>query len=273
MERVREVIGHELADATISTYTTGYNSYRDWAIRLRLTQWWPASERLLCSWIADKTDPQQKLGPPPLKYATLKVYLAGVNSRLISDGFNGTADMDILKRFMKGLKRQLGQRTTKKKPITIDDLQSLPRDTYDDFIMHGMALVGFYGLLRISELLSDSMIHNNVTFVNDKLARIYLPKSKTDPVRQGDESYSSHSLRQVGAMALARAGCPLHIIQKWGRWKSSAVEEYLQLSTHTFEEYGPRFGSIHPQGDLDTWKISSIWNERTRYFGEESRIL
>ena len=40
--------------------------------------------------------------------------------------------------------------------------------------------------------------------------------------------YGSHSARRGGAQALARAGVLRDLIKLWGRWRSNAVDVYLE---------------------------------------------
>ncbi len=45
------------------------------------------------------------------------------------------------------------------------------------------------------------------------------------------ERYATHSLRIGGASALLHAGFSIEVIQRWGRWASSAFQSYLWESS------------------------------------------
>lgn len=53
--------------------------------------------------------------------------------------------------------------------------------------------------------------------------------------------YGLHSLRRGGAQAMARAGWPVRLIQRWGRWLSDAIFDHL-LGT----EFSTKWESVAP---------------------------
>ena len=321
-------MGSGVSQNTRLTYRSGANSFRRWCESAGLRGWWPPRERHICLWLTHLATQTQPKTNSTLKYSTLKVYLTGLNATMVEDGQIGVRHMKILQVFMKGLKRKLGTHVRKKKPITLDDVRHLDVRSYDDFVMRGVVLVGFYGLLRVSELLSPNMTAEHVTIDDNKeLATIFIPKSKTDPFRGGvhvviptgpkqlcptsflkwsiklhptgpifrlrdgrvvkranfvrwlkdqlkdaKDEYSAHSLRRGGAMALSAAGCPLHIIKKWGRWESNSVEEYLQLSTSLIKTYASRMNYLQGEYETGLWKQSHLWDERISRFGPSKKI-
>ena len=54
--------------------------------------------------------------------------------------------------------------------------------------------------------------------------------------------FGSHSARRGGAQALARAGVRIDLIKLWGRWKSNAVDRYLEEAA-----LEGRGGSMHAE--------------------------
>ena len=321
-------MGSAVSHNTKLTYKSGARSFGRWCEKSGLTGWWPPRERHICLWLTELATIEQPTTRNTLKYTTLKVYLAGLSASMVEDGRVGVQHMKVLQVFMKGLKRRLGKHAHKKKPITLDDVRQFDVGSYDDFVMRGITLVGFYGLLRVSELLSPNMVAEHVVFDDSKaMGTIFIPKSKTDPFRGGvhvvipalpkqlcpitflkwavrqhptgpifrmangkvvrrnnyvrwlksqlkdeDNEYSAHSLRRGGAMALSAAGCPLHIIKKWGRWESNSVEEYLQLSTTMIKTYSSRLDSLHGDYQSSLWEQSHLWDERISRFGHHEKI-
>ena len=62
---------------------------------------------------------------------------------------------------------------------------------------------------------------------------------RLDPTR-----FSSHSLRSGGATSLAMAGCPAHVIQKLGRWKSHIfTKAYINMPSSSV---APWFRALNP---------------------------
>ena len=304
------------APNTVLSYRTGMRSFQKWADRYHIQKWWPPRERHLCLWLTHLVTYSQPRTSSPLKYSTVRSYLAAINSRMLEEGSAGVRHMKVLQRFMKAVKRRVGTRAAKKRPITLEDISLFPSNSQSDIVMRGIALVGFFGLMRINEVLSPDTTVENITFVGGDVARLYLPISKTDPFRggvgiyipsnpnglcavsflkkiveyrgsgrifvdedgvpitrkkfvtwlkdnvRGDPSeYSGHSLRRGGAMALSKAGCPIHLIKQWGRWKSDAVTEYLQIDLSTFREYGTKFHQLGSSKDSLQWATSHIWGD------------
>ena len=323
VDSFRDVLNSVYSESTRSTYQTGVRSYRNWATKFNIENYWPPQERHICLWITHLACYNQPTTSKPLSYSTIHTYLTALNSMMIQEGRQGIENMIILERFMKGLKRKIGTRKNKKKPLTLGDINSMRITTYLDWVMQGICLVGFFGLMRVGELLSSNMVVQNVTVIDDDHAEIFLPTSKTDsfkrgvtiyipshsegacPVRflkqyvgsreggrlftdhhdraisrarfvawlkktlnHGDE-YSGHSLRRGGDMALSAAGCPLHIIKQWGRWRSDAVQEYLQVSSSTMKLYSRRINSLQQESDRSLWSSGNLWNERVNEFGRK----
>jgi len=69
-----------------------------------------------------------------------------------------------------------------------------------------------------------------------------------------DHSLSSHSLRHGLASTLMALGCPLHIVQAWGRWskKSNAIDRYVDIGgirrALACPDVGISVNTIHTQG-------------------------
>ena len=135
---------------------------------------------------------------------SVKVYLAGVRSLHIEEGFqNPLADRPRLTRLVRGIKRLRGTATVQRLPITIDILRRLkPLDcesNYDNALFWAASCFGFFGFLRCGEFTApsivqfDSKLHlclqdvavDNLINPNFMLATIKV--SKTDPYRKAKE--------------------------------------------------------------------------------------
>lgn len=134
---------------------------------------------------------------------TVKVYLAGVRSLHIEQGFQDPFEnRPRLARVIRGVKRLRSTPTTKRMPVTMEVLRQMKRVLqlryYDDALFWAASCFGFFGFLRCGEFtvsspgdqfdpdihlcLSDVSVDSH-TCPSVILARI--KASKTDPYRKG----------------------------------------------------------------------------------------
>lgn len=133
---------------------------------------------------------------------TVKVYLAGVRSLHIEQGFqNPFENRPRLARVIRGIKRLRSNPTAERLPVTIEVLRTLRRAlcvaNYDEALFWAATCFGFFGFLRCGEFTVpaanqfDENLHlclkdvsvDSHTRPSYMLARIR--SSKTDPYRKG----------------------------------------------------------------------------------------
>ena len=104
-----------LAPATQKTYSTAMNRFNNFCVKCMITDPFPVSELLLCSFAAYLAD--EGLAPQ-----TVKTYLASVRNTQLSLGPREGSSLPILKR---GISRLKGTKSRVRLPITIHILRAV----------------------------------------------------------------------------------------------------------------------------------------------------
>ena len=135
-----------------------------------------------------------------LKASTIKVYLSGVRSLHIENGFkNPLVDCPRLEQVLRGIKRVQGVAIRPRLPITASILRRvqplLVLHTYRDSMFGAACCTGFFGFLRAAEFTTngtyDPTIHLSLTDVsvdrrsNPTVVCLRIKASKTDQFRKG----------------------------------------------------------------------------------------
>ena len=136
-----------------------------------------------------------------LKASSIKVYLAGVRSLHIEQGFNNPLENGFrLQRVLRGIKRLQGIGTAPRLPITISILRKLhlliDPSNYVDALFWAACLTGFFGFLRCGEFTTQSaQFDPNINLsltdiqvdkrINPAVVLINIKASKTDQFRKG----------------------------------------------------------------------------------------
>ena len=136
-----------------------------------------------------------------LKASSIKVYLSGVRSLHIEQGFpNPMENCFRLERVLRWIKRPQGTGARQRLPITISILRKLrtmiDSTNYMDTLFWAACLTGFFGLLRCGEFTTRSSCFdvrtdlslNDIQVdkrINPTVVLINIKVSKTDQFRQG----------------------------------------------------------------------------------------
>ena len=136
-----------------------------------------------------------------IKASSIKVYLAGIRSLHIENGFaNPLANCLRLERVLRGVKRAQGVSKSERLPVTFAVLSRIHAvlnfACYDDALFWAACCTGFFGFLRSGEFTTptskfDSRIHLSVADIHfdkrldPKIIFLRIKCSKTDPFRQG----------------------------------------------------------------------------------------
>jgi site-specific recombinase XerD len=166
------------APATLRAYEHDWKMFRAWCGEHHLTPL-PAAPQSVILYATDLTANQHR------SLGTLSRRLAAVSQLHQQMGFSSPTASWETKKFMAGLRRQLGAAPARKKPLSIDDLKKIVARIPDTLLGkrdRALLLLGFAGAFRRSELVSLNvedcrMIHEGMT--------IQLRRSKTDQEGQG----------------------------------------------------------------------------------------
>ncbi len=162
-----------------------------------------------------------------IKAASIKVYLSGVRSLHIENGFtNPLSNCLRLERVLRGIKRSQGLSKRERLPVTLTVLSRIRRvlnfEGYDDILFWAACCTGFFGFLRSGEFTTpnstfDARAHLSVDdvqidkHVNPKVIFLRIKCSKTDPFRQG------HTIRLgVSGTEICAVRALLHYLRRRG---------------------------------------------------------
>jgi len=125
---------------------------------------------------------------------TIKVYLSAVRNLHLELGYaDPTVDANLLKRVIKSIGRSHGTAVENPRlPITLPLLRRLidtsrsclSLSQHDKLCLQAAMLTIFFGFFRCGELLDGQAARSHAEFTSGVL-RIYLPRSKTDPLAKG----------------------------------------------------------------------------------------
>lgn len=135
-----------------------------------------------------------------VSYKTIKVYLAGVRLWHVLEGLPDPTQDPRLHYAIVGIKRQQGDNTRRRLPITISVLKSIKSrlhhfafDIADKRMLWAASCVAFYGFLRASEFTcqaknrfdpDQSLLRQDI-IRTDTMFLLKVKASKTDPFRRG----------------------------------------------------------------------------------------
>ncbi|KAG2737772.1 hypothetical protein P692DRAFT_201732639 [Suillus brevipes Sb2] len=132
----------------------------------------------------------------------------------------------LVKRTLRGALHSLGRPIERKQPLLRDDLlrvySSLQHPlSHDDLLWVTQLHCGFYGLLRLGELVAPDEAALR------EFSKFSLRTSVTFR-RFFSGSFSGHSMRAGGATSLASAGVSPEQIRAIGRWSTNTWERYVR---------------------------------------------
>ena len=204
-----------------------------------------------------------------IKASSIKVYLSGVRSLHIEQGFKNPLDNCFrLERVLRGIKRRQGAGTRQRLPITIAILRKLYSilnlNDYTDALFWAACLTGFFGFLRCGEFTTKSShfdINTSLSLadlqvdkhLNPSVMLLNIKASKTDQFRCGHTlrigasgsnicavralmNYLHHRGGNPGPLFMLQNGQPLSR-SKFCSWLTEAmtrIGETGQYSGHSF---------------------------------------
>ncbi|KIY44010.1 hypothetical protein FISHEDRAFT_52666 [Fistulina hepatica ATCC 64428] len=167
-----------------------------------------------------------------IKPSSVNSYLSGICSQLepFFPDVRHTRSTQLVRRTLTGCLKLYSSPTTRKRPLRRQELLHLANvfphaDSFDNALWWAQLLVGFYGLLRLGELVVPDQVslRDHRKFIrrlsvvlHDAAFSFLLPGHKADRFFDG------------GATHLAELGIPPPIIQGIGRWSSDAFKIYIR---------------------------------------------
>jgi hypothetical protein len=186
-------LGNALDRSTLSNYSSALNSYLNF-VKLHDLAVEPTPETLsfFTVYMCHHVNPR-----------SVNTYLSGISQQLeahfptVKEARNST----IVRRTLQGCMRMKGTATIRKRALTLDDLQLVINHyhispTHDDLLFVAMLVTGFFGLLRLGELVfpNDVSLQNwkkvtrrNTVTIQDDFYEFLLPGHKADRFFEGNK--------------------------------------------------------------------------------------
>ncbi|KAG2743558.1 hypothetical protein P692DRAFT_20747660 [Suillus brevipes Sb2] len=167
----------------------------------------------------------------------------------------------LVSRTLKGAKRRFGVPIRRMLPLSRNDLanaQSALSSTlsHDDHLFLAILFDGFYGLLRLGELVwpnnrrlqsIDKVTLRTSVVVTPSYHSFVLPRHKSDSQFEGSTIVVQRA-EAGGATSLAASGVPFDRIQAMGRWSSDAFCIYVRKNPALLHALVFNGRSIHDSG-------------------------
>ena len=173
-----------------------------------------------------------------IKASSIKVYLAGIRSLHIENGFKNPLENCLrLERVIRGTKREQGSSVRPRLPITITILSRiqslLDPENYSDSLFWAACCLGFFGFLRCGEFTTSSGSFAPSTdlslddvqvdrTINPTVLLLRIKASKTDQFRKG------HTVR-IGATGAKI--CPIRALMSFLHLRGSGPGPLLRHET------------------------------------------
>ena len=186
-------LGNVIDRSTLSNYSSALNSYLNF-VKLHDLPVEPTPDTLsfYAVYMCHHINPR-----------SVNTYLSGISQQLeahfpaVKEARNST----IVRRTLQGCMRMRGSATSRKRALTVDDLQLVVNrygnsSSHDDLLFLAMILTGFFGLLRLGELTfpDDTSLQNwkqvtrrNTVTVRPNRYEFLLPGHKADRFFEGNK--------------------------------------------------------------------------------------
>ncbi|KIY43017.1 hypothetical protein FISHEDRAFT_54309 [Fistulina hepatica ATCC 64428] len=188
-----------------------------------------------------------------IKPSSVNSYLSGICSQLepFFPEVRHARATNIVRRSLTGCLKLYTSPTKRKRPLHHCELLHIaPRfittTCFDDLLWWSIILTGFYGLLRLGELVIPDHVHLH----DDHKLICRLSSWFLSYLKQffPDDEVAGHSIRSGGATRLAELGVDLSIIQSIGRWTSDTFHVYIHMHPIVL-------AAILRSNNLDTYQV------------------
>ena len=177
-EEASRLLHNSLATNTHSTYNTALQQFTNFRIQYNLAQSWPAPVDQLLHYLAF-------MSVQGRSFRTTQLYVSAISHFHKLQGHFDTTKVYIVFKTLQGIRKTLGIPKDIRVPISLQLLaniiQVLPticRSPYESSLFIAAYCLAYFGLLRISEVLTLQL--SNLHFQPSGNITLTIPKSKTD---------------------------------------------------------------------------------------------
>ena len=154
-----------------------------------------------------------------IKPASVDSYLSGICNQLevFFPHVRAVRKSPLVARTLAGCKRMLGTPTSRKRPLSVEDIRKcllyFSDNTYETLLFRALLLAGFLGLHRLGELVCSDKgdvwrksISRTSTFLDteQRLFKYVLPASKTDHIFEGQHIILAEAIEGIPSFDIFR---------------------------------------------------------------------
>lgn len=204
----RQLLASSSSPATQKAYRHAWAAFSDWCAARNACPL-PAKPSTLIEYIVSISggDPQDGPTSTGLRMATIDKRLAAISQAHQLAGFDPPTKAPVVRKAIKGLRRQLGTRQQCKEPLLTQDilriLMCIQEPTLPNRRDKAILLLGFAGGFRRSELVALKV--EDLRFVEEGV-RVMIRRGKTDQEGQG---------REIGIANGHTGSCPIEAVRQW----------------------------------------------------------
>ncbi|MBR0220176.1 MAG: tyrosine-type recombinase/integrase [Synergistaceae bacterium] len=206
-DRVRRLIEASVAPETKRAYSSRLKRFFNWCELKGFNYTFPISPEILAAYLVEMAD-------NGFKYSTIEQTIAAISTAHKANGFISPTESLLIKKFMKGCKREYGTAKKKHDAATADIvrylLNSIPDDSSPKHIRdRAIIALGFAGAFRRSELCALNVENLKWTFKNgQEILLAEIVRSKTDQEGHGmiKAIFPSNDDENIS---------PTHLLKRW----------------------------------------------------------
>ena len=204
--KVRQLIEASVATETRRAYSSRLKRFFGWCEANGFSATFPISPEILASYLADMAD-------KGFKYSTIEQTIAAISTAHKAQGLISPTDSLLVKKIVRGFKREYGTAKKKHDAATVDVvrylLNSIPDDSSPKHIRDkAIIALGFAGAFRRSELCALNVENLKWTFKNaQEILLIDIIRSKTDQEGRG--------MTKAIFPSKDKSLAPLELLKKW----------------------------------------------------------
>ena len=199
--------GASRAERTVEAYRGAFDAFCRWCLASGIAQPFPASIEATVAYLAH-------LAGTGRKASTVDLHVAAIACAHRSAGYEPPTNSEAVKATVKGIRRRIGTKVTRKAPATAEALKKMLKRIPDTLIGkrdRALLLIGFAAALRRSELVA--LWVSDVERTPEGVI-IHIPRSKTPEENARHVEACADCARQRGAVALHPAASFADVLLK-----------------------------------------------------------
>ena len=238
------------ADSTVKKYLGAFKRWRQWAMEHKLQEFPVAAHHVVLYLQHIAQTSGSKAAMEEATYSLAWAHgVAGIPS---------PTDSPFVKTTVEGLRRVLSKPTQKKEPITADILKAMVQDATDHSTLSNVrlttaCLLAFAGFLWFNELVNIRPC--DLSFSDDML-KLFLPRSKTDQLRKGNEVVIARTKTQT---------CPVSMLERYMEMGIIPKESQRYLFRHIVKTKGGE--QLKDSGVLSYSTLRDLFKAKVKQLG------